>query len=82
MVLAKSPRNDHYTSITIQNELVDAISDSVCIDIINKGKSEKFYLMIANEVTDAANKDELAPVLQCFYNGKIREAFIDFVVVE
>lgn len=36
--LAKSPRNARYTSKTIQNELVEAIGECICNDIIAEAK--------------------------------------------
>ena len=45
-------------------------------------KRAKFYLVIADEVTDMANKEELSLSL-CFVNdGSVKEVFVDFVEVE
>ena len=74
--LTKGPR---YTSKTIQNELVRVIGVKICSDIIEEIKSAKFYSIIADEVTDAANKEE---VIRYVHGGQIRELFVDFLEVE
>ena len=38
--------------------------------------------MIADEVTDAANKEELSLSLRFVLDGTVKEVFVDFVVVE
>ena len=58
--LANSPRNARYTSKTIQNELVDVIGRSIRSDVVQEVKRAKFYSIIADEVTDTANKEELS----------------------
>ena len=50
--------------------------------IMAEVKRAKFYLVIADEVTDMANKEELSLSL-CFVNdGSVKEVFVDFVEVE
>ena len=80
--LTKGPKNARYTSKTIQNELVGVIGDKIRDDIIQEVKSAKHYTVIADEVTDAANKEELSLVFRYVYNGEIREVFVDFLEVE
>ena len=38
--------------------------------------------MIADEVTDSANKEELSLALRYILDGSIKEVFVDFVEVE
>ena len=80
--LSKSPKNARYTSKTIQNELVGIVGDSIRTDIIREIKSTKYYSIIADEVTDSANKEELSLVFRYVYDGEIREVFVDFLAVE
>ena len=61
--LAKSPRNARYTSTTIQNELVEVIGERIRKDILAEVKKAKFYSVIADEVIDAGNKEELSITL-------------------
>jgi hypothetical protein len=80
--LANSPRNARYTSKTIQNELVEVIGNCISNDIIAQVKQAKFYSVIADEVTDAANKEELSISLRFVLDGVVKEMFVDFVEVE
>lgn len=80
--LAKSPRNAHYTSKTIQIEIVEVIAQCTRNDIIAEVKQAKFYSVIADEVTDIANKEELSLSLCFVFDGTVKEVFVDFVAVE
>ena len=79
---SKAPKNAHYTSKTIQNELLNVVGDSIRNAIINEVKSAKYYSIVADEVTDAANHEELSLVFRYVYNKEIREVFVDFLEVE
>ena len=48
------------------------IGVKICSDIIEEIKSAKFYSIIADEVTDAANKEELSLVIRYVHGGQIR----------
>ena len=80
--LSKGPKNARYTSKTIQNELVRVAGDKIRTDILEEVKRAKFYSIIADEVTDASNKEELSLVIRYVHEGQIREVFVDFVEVE
>ena len=45
-------------------------------------KTAKYYSIVADEVTDAANHEELSLVFRYVYNKEIREVFVDFLEVE
>ena len=62
--LSKGPKNARYTSKTIQNELVRVAGDKIRTDILEEVKHAKFYSIIADEVTDASNKEELSLVIR------------------
>ena len=79
--LSKSPRNARYASKTIQNELVGVIGDSIRRDIVEEVKKARFYSVIADEVTDAGNREELSIVLRYVLGSEIKEVFVDFVEV-
>ena len=80
--LSKSPRNARYTSKTIQNELVSVIGNSIQSDILHEVKRARFFSIIADEVTDVANREELSIAVQYVLNGEIKEVFVDFVEVD
>ena len=58
------------------------MGDKIRNDILEEVKCAKFYCVIADEVTDASNKEELSIVIRYIYDGQIREVFVDFVEVE
>ena len=80
--LSKAPKNTSYTSKTIQNELLSVVGDSIHNGIISEVKSAKYYSIIAYELTDAANHEELSLVFRYVHNEEIREVFVDFLEVE
>ena len=67
---------------TIQNELAAVVGDQIRKDIVSEVKVAKYYSVIADEVTDASNNEELSLVLRYLFNGEIKEVFVDFLQVE
>ena len=67
--LQEAPKNARYTSKGIQNELIDVVGQSIQLDIISEVQAAQFYSIIADEVTDVANKEELSLVLRYIHNG-------------
>ena len=80
-ILVNSPRNARYTSKTIQNELVRVIGSSIRNDLVEEVKRATFSV-IADKVTDCANKEELSLALRYILDGTIKDEFVDFVEVE
>lgn len=80
--LELAPRNARYTSKTIQNELIDTVSKAIRTEILNEVKAAKFYSVIADEVTDIGNKEQLSISLRYVFEGLVHEIFIDFIEVE
>ena len=80
--LEHAPKNALYTSKTIQNELIKVIGSRIQSDIISEVKEAMFYSIIADEVTDIANREQLSLVLRYVINGKVKEVFTDFLEVE
>ena len=56
-------RNATYTSNTIQNQIVRVLADQVSHCIIEKVKAAKWFTVIADEVTDVSNREQLSIVL-------------------
>lgn len=61
---------------------MEIIDNSIRNDIVDEVKRAKFYSVIADEVTDSANKEELSLALRYILDGSIKEVFVDFVEVE
>ena len=80
--LKESPRNARYTSKGIQNELIEIVGNTIQLDIISEVRAAQFYSIIADEVTDVSNKEELSLVLRYMFNDEIKEVFVDFIQVE
>ena len=79
--LANSSRNARYTYKSIQNELIAVVGKAIQNEVIDEVKEAKFYSVIADEVTDAANR-ELSLVLKYVVDDGIKEMFLNFIEVE
>lgn len=51
-------------------------------EIISEVKKSKYYTVIADEVTDVSNKEQVSISLRYIYDGTVKEVFIAFVSVE
>ena len=82
--LKNAPRNATYLSKTIQNELIQVVGNSIRNKIINDIKTAKFFSILADEVTDCSNKEQLSLAIRFVdsVDYTIREEFLDFITVE
>ena len=62
--LATASRNATYTSSVIQNQVIDVLADQVRQKIIGNVQVAKWFNVIADEVTDVSNKEQLSLVLR------------------
>ena len=62
--LCTAPRNATYTSSVIQNQVIDVVADQVRQKIITKVRAAKWFTIIADEVTDVSNKEQLSLVVR------------------
>jgi hypothetical protein len=62
--LSTAARNATYTSNTIQNQIITVLADQVTTSIIDKVEAAKWFTVIADEVTDASNREQLSIVLR------------------
>ena len=53
-----------YTSPVIQNQIIDVLEDRIRSEIIRRVQKGKWFTMIADEVTDVSNKEQLSLVLR------------------
>ena len=81
MILQKhfetAPRNATYRSKTIQTELISCLGEVITGEIVNEIKDSKFYAIMADEVQDCSNKEQMPLVIR--YVGrdrKIQEKFV------
>ena len=62
--LTTAARNATYTSSIIQNQVIDVLADQVRQKIIRKVDQAKWFSIIADEVTDVSNKEQLSLVVR------------------
>ncbi len=79
--LARAPANAKYTSPTIQNEVADILGFQMKKQILDRVRKAEFYSLIADEVTDVSNKEQLGIVLRYVHpeNYQIKEDLVQFV---
>ena len=79
--LATAAGNVMYTSPDIQNQLISVLGDYVRNKIICRVKEAKFFTVVADEVTDCSNKEQLGTVLRYVNSSDnlIREDLVTFV---
>lgn len=70
-------KTNKYTSPEIQNELLGIMAKAVVRDIAASIKQAKFYTLMADEVTDVSNKEQVAICLRSVDEGL--EAHEDFI---
>ena len=80
--LQGAPRNATYTSKTIQNEMIDVIGTTIQSDILKEIKGAKYYSIMADEVTDCSNKEQLSLSVRYVTDGSVKEMFLDFLELE
>ena len=71
-----------YISKTSQNELLDCMGDFIRHQITADVKKSKFYAIIADEVTDVSNWEQLGIVIRYVKDGEAVEKLIGFVACE
>ena len=62
--LASAPKNATYTSPDIQNQVIDILGDHILEKILLKVKKAQLFTLIADEVTDCSNKEQLSLMLR------------------
>uniref|UniRef100_A0A671M6X3 DUF4371 domain-containing protein n=1 Tax=Sinocyclocheilus anshuiensis TaxID=1608454 RepID=A0A671M6X3_9TELE len=74
----KAVGNAKYTSNTIQDEILECLSDMVREGIISEVKENIIFSIIVDETTYLKKKEQLSLVLRYYYNGAVHESFLDF----
>ena len=78
-------KNASYTSKTAQNDLLDCIKSFIQDRIVSEIKEQEtgpFYGLVADEVTDSANWEQLAIMVRYTRNGKPVERLLEYVQCE
>ena len=58
--LSSGAINAMYTSSIIQNQIIDILADQVRQKVVDKVNQARWYSVIADEVTDVSNKEQLS----------------------
>ena len=79
--LAKAPANAKYTSPSIQNEVADILGIQIKRNILDRVRRAKIFSVVADEVTDSSNKEQLALALRYVDPGnlQISENLVEFI---
>ena len=79
--LQSAPRNATYTSPDVQNQIINILGDQIRDKILSKVRSSPCYTLIADEVTDCSNKEQLCIVLRYVEpdSSSIREDLVTFL---
>lgn len=80
--LRNAPKSACYTSKTIQNQMIYIVGYQICNDILEEVKEAKYFSVIADEVYDVSNKEQLSLSLQYALDSCVKEVFMDFVFVD
>lgn len=74
-----APRNAVYNSKTIQNELIAVSGEWIVQQIVGRVKEAKFFAILADEVADISNTEQMSIVLRYVNkNCEIQEEFLAF----
>lgn len=76
--LSQGPRNAKYTSKSIQNEILESLAGMVQEEIINEVKASEHFSVIADETKDVSKKEQMSLVIRYYYDGMVRESFLEY----
>ena len=70
-----------YVSPRVQNEMIECCGQCICDSIVQKVKASPFFSVLADEATDASNKEQMAIVLHYLdmNTNSICESFMCFI---
>lgn len=79
--LTTAPKNATYVSPDIQNQVIQVLGDHILHKILINVKGAKYFSVIADEVTDSSNKEQLGVVLRYVNptDNCIREDLVSFL---
>ena len=64
------------------SERVNIVAIQFCDEILSEIKEVKYYSVIADEVCDVSDKEQLSICLRCVHDKVVKEMFLDVVEVE
>ena len=78
--LNTAARNSTYTSNTVQNQIITVLAKQLTSHIIDNVKAARWFTVIADEVADVSNKEQLSIVLHYVNDATltVREDLVGF----
>ena len=62
--------------------MISIVGDHIRSELIQEIKSAKFYSLIADELSDVSNKEQVSLSFRYVLDGSVKEVFADFLEVE
>ena len=82
-ILQLPPRNATYRSKTTKDELIICCAEVITKQIINEIKESKYFSILADEVTDCSNKEQMPLVIHYVdKSGCIKERFLKYILCD
>lgn len=80
--LESNPSNAKYTHHSIQNAILECMSELILGDIKEEIDQSTYCSVMADETKDLSKKEQLAIVVRYLFEGNIHEEFVGLVVAE
>ena len=81
--LATAAKNATYISAPTQNQLIKCCGDVITNILVQEIKAAKFYTILADEVSDCSNKEQMSIVIRYIDSDcNIQESFVRFIGLE
>lgn len=80
--LDEGPQNAKYTHHSVQNAILEILSDIILDEITEEVKEAEYFALLVDETKDLSKKEQLSFVLRYVYDCEIYEEFIGFRVAE
>ena len=82
--IKNGPKNEKYTSSSIQNEMIETLSHMVLDEIVENVQRARFFTIQADETKDVRRTEQLSVVIRFFAEESktIQECFLTFIPME
>ena len=82
--IKNGPKNEKYTSSSIQNEMIETLSHMVLDEIVENFQRPRFFTIQADETKDVRKTEQLSVVIRFFAEESktIQECFLTFIPME
>ena len=83
-IIQTIPKNASYTSVRIQNEIIDIMKDTVIKNVVNAIKEADipFFSIKSDGTRDPTNTENISVVVRYVKGGKVKESLIGMPTTE